>query len=64
MLLGGGLQRSELLSATAKTVHQRQAPLSGSPAKGISEEKLWFHDFLRLCTFARVPARAFLFNLI
>src|SRR6266702_3791000 len=39
---------------------QRQAPLSGSPAKRISEKKLEFHHFLLLCTFARVPAGAFL----
>jgi hypothetical protein len=31
---------SELLSMTVKTIQQRQAPLSGSPAKRISEKKL------------------------
>jgi hypothetical protein len=36
----------------------RQSP------KRISEKKLQFHHVLLLCTFARVPARAFLFNLI
>jgi len=34
ILLGGGL-RSGLLSVTVKTIQQRQAPLSGSPAKRI-----------------------------
>src|SRR5258708_8329320 len=43
---------------------QRQAPLSGSPAKRISEKKLQFHHFLLLSAFARVPAGAFLFNLV
>ena len=37
MLLGCSLRRSELLSVTVKTIQQRQAPLSGSPAKRISE---------------------------
>jgi hypothetical protein len=55
---------SELLSLTVKTIQQRQAPLPGSPAKRISEKELQFHYFLLLCTFARVPAGAFLFNLI
>src|SRR6266705_902351 len=32
--------------------------------KRISEKKLEFHHFLLLCAFARVPAGAFLFNLI
>jgi site-specific recombinase XerD len=41
MLLGCGLRRSELLSLTMKTIQQRQAPLSGSPAKRISERKLY-----------------------
>ena len=36
----------------------------GGPAKRISEKKLEFHHFLLLCTFARVPAGAFRFNLI
>jgi hypothetical protein len=36
----------------------------GSHAKRISEKKLEFHRFLLLCNFARVPAGAFLFNLI
>ena len=40
MLLGCGLRRSELMSVTVKTIRQRQAPLSGSPAKRISEKKL------------------------
>jgi len=39
-LLGCGLRRSELLSVTVKIIQQRQAPLSGSPAKRISEKKL------------------------
>ncbi len=43
---------------------QRQAPVSGSPAKRIREKNLEFHRFLLLCSFARVPAGAFLFNLI
>jgi len=64
MLLGCGLRRSGLLSVTVKTIQQHQAPLSGSPAKRISEKKLEFHHFLLLCTFDRVRAGAFLFNLI
>ena len=40
MLLGCGLRRSELLAVTVKTIQRRQAPLSGSPAKRISEKKL------------------------
>jgi hypothetical protein len=60
--LGCGPRRSELLSVTVKTIQQRQAPLSGSLAKRISEKKLYFHHFLLLCTFTRVAAGAFLFN--
>ena len=56
-------RRSELLSVTMKTIQQRQAPLSGSPAKRMSEKKLQFHHFLRLCTFALAPG-AFHFSLI
>jgi len=60
----GDVLRSELLSVAVKTIQQRQALLSGSSAKRISEKKLYFHYFLLLCTLARVPAGAFLFNLI
>ncbi len=45
MLLGCGLRRSELLSLTVKTIQQRQAPLSGSPAKRISEKNCSFITF-------------------
>jgi hypothetical protein len=38
-------------------------PLSGE-CGGKREKKPWFHHFSLLCTFARVPAGAFLFNLI
>lgn len=36
----------------------------GGLAERISEKKPSFHHFLLLCTFARVPAGAFFFNLI
>ena len=45
MLLGCGLRRSELLSATVMTIQQRQAPLSGSRAKRISEKNRCFITF-------------------
>jgi integrase len=45
MLLGCGLRRSELLSVTVKTIQQRQAPLSGGPAKRISEKNCGFTTF-------------------
>jgi hypothetical protein len=35
-----------------------------SPANRMTEKKPWFHHFLLLRTFARVPAGAFFFNLI
>lgn len=54
----------ERLSATGKTIQERQVPLSGSPAKGISEKKPQSHHFLLLWTFAGVRAGAFLFNLM
>jgi len=49
---------------TVKKSQQRQAPLSGSPAKRICGKKLESNQFLRLRTFAGVAAGVFLFNLI
>src|SRR6266567_8328011 len=45
MLLGCGLRRSELLSGTVKTIQQRQAPLSGSPAKELVRKSWSFITF-------------------
>jgi integrase len=63
MLLGCGLRRSELLSVTVKTIQQRQAPLSGRPAKRtkrISEKKavvssLFTFMYFRSSTRGRFP---------
>jgi multidrug efflux pump subunit AcrB len=55
-----GLAPQDILTA----VQQQNLILPSGTAKRISEKKPSFHHFLRLCTFARVPAGAFLFNLI
>src|SRR5271165_4416829 len=55
--------RSPRFTVFEKTIQQRQAPLSGGPAKRMSEKKLSLHHFLFLCTFTRVPAGALLCNL-
>jgi integrase len=60
MLFECGLRRSELLSVTVKKIQQRQAPLSGSPAKRICEKKavdssLFTFMYFRSSTRGRFP---------